>query len=104
VCSLRDAADSIRETGGAVYGVSADDVSSLAKFHEEQGLTFPLLSDPDGSAASKYGAWVADKGYASRVTFFVDPEGVLRRVDRAVAPDTHGKDVVEALKALRPAR
>jgi peroxiredoxin Q/BCP len=101
VCSLRDAAESIRGLGAAVYGVSGDDVRTLARFHEEQSLSFPLLSDPDGSAATKYGVWSADRGFASRVTFYVDPEGVLRRVDRAVAPDRHGNDVVEALKALR---
>ena len=60
-----------------------------------------MLSDPDGSAAAKYGVLVEGKGYAARVTLFIDPDGVLRHVDRSVRPEAHGRDVVETLRRLR---
>jgi peroxiredoxin len=44
---------------------------------------------------------VEGKGYAARVTFFIDPDGVLRHVDRTVKPEAHGRDVVETLRRLR---
>jgi thioredoxin-dependent peroxiredoxin len=102
VCSLRSAAEDLEALGATVYGASLDDVASQARFVKEQELTFPLLSDPDGSAAAKYGVLMAERGFSARVTFFVDPEGVLRHVDRSVKPDTHGADVLETLKRLRP--
>lgn len=85
----------------AVYGVSLDDVATQAEFVKQQSLNFPLLSDPDGSAAAKYGALRQDKPYAARHTFVLDPEGVLRHVDREVKPASHGKDLVELLRRLR---
>lgn len=68
---------------------------------KQKGLNFPLLSDPDGSAAARLGAMMKDKPYAARVTLFVDDRGVLREVDAAVNPESHGQDVVAAVRRLR---
>lgn len=87
--------------GAKVLGLSLDDVASQAKFVEQQGLNFPLLSDPDGSAAARLGAMMKDKPYAARVTFLVDDAGILRAIDSGVKVDSHGKDVVEAIRAAR---
>lgn len=82
---------------------SFDDVATQRAFREAQKLPFPLLSDPDGSLAAKYGARLPDKPYAARVTFVVDEKGVLRHVDRRVNVDTHGRDLVEVVRRLRGA-
>jgi len=84
-----------------VYGMSLDDVASQAAFAKRQGLNFPLLSDPDGSAAGRLGVLMAGKPYANRITIVVDEKGVVRLVDAAVKPDGHGKDLVEAIRRLR---
>lgn len=72
-----------------------------AKFHAEQELNFPLLSDPDGSAATKLGALRPGAGWTNRVTFVVDEKGVLRYRDDQVDVDSHGEDLAELVLRLR---
>ena len=82
-----------------MYGLSTDSVADLSIFWEEQELNFKLLSDPDGSAAKKYGTL---RGmYAKRVSFVLDDKGVLRHVEQGVKVGTHGKDLVSVIKKLR---
>ena len=81
--------------------MSLDDVASQAKFVEQQKLNFPLLSDPDGSASARLGVLMPDKPYANRITIVIDEKGVVRLVDKGVKVDSHGKDLVEAIRALK---
>ena len=41
--------------GAEVVGISADSVDDHASFCESEGLSFPLLSDPDGTVSKAYG-------------------------------------------------
>ena len=84
-----------------VFGISLDAVEDQAFFYLEKELNFSLLSDPDGSAAKKYGVLPEGGRFASRVTFVLDEEGVLRARDDSVNVDTHGNDVVELVRKLR---
>jgi peroxiredoxin Q/BCP len=101
VCSLRDAATDFGRLGVQVYGVSLDDVAALADFVKAQRLSFPLLSDPDGSAAGKYGVLMENRPMSKRVTFVLDEHGALRHVDEKVDVSTHGADVVKLIEKLR---
>jgi peroxiredoxin Q/BCP len=80
-CDFRDTLASLQREGYDVLGVSPDPVSKLAKFAEEEGLTFPLLSDEDHSVAEAYAAWGEKKNYGRtyegliRSTVVVDPDG-----------------------------
>lgn len=85
----------------AVYGISLDSVSEQARFAKEHALGFPLLSDPDGSGAAKFGVPLIKDRYASRMTFVIDPGGVLRHIDRAVQVESHGEDLLELIERLR---
>jgi peroxiredoxin Q/BCP len=80
-------------------GVSFDQVSSQAAFAQSLGLTFPLLSDPDHAIAGSYGVG-AILGRDSRVSFLIDPAGVIRKVWPKVSPSKHAIEVLEALKAF----
>ena len=84
-----------------VYGISLDDVVAQKAFKEAQGLTFPLLSDPDGSVARKYQVLPAGASYTQRVTFVTDPEGTLRLIDREVGVTSHGQDMAARLRELQ---
>jgi peroxiredoxin Q/BCP len=84
-----------------VYGASLDDVATQAEFAKKHELSFPLLSDPDGSVAAKYDAMTPGKPYTNRLTFILDPEGVLRHVDKSVKVDEHGKDVADVIRRLK---
>lgn len=83
-----------------VVGVSLDGVADQAKFHAEQELNFPLLSDPDGSAAAKYGALREGGAWANRITYILDPDGVLRSIEDSVDVNTHGEDLVLRVEEL----
>ncbi|QCO99030.1 thioredoxin-dependent thiol peroxidase [Arthrobacter sp. 24S4-2] len=80
-CDFRDTLTSLQREGYDVIGVSPDPVSKLAKFAQEEGLTFPLLSDADHAVAEAYAAWGEKKNYGRtyegliRSTVVVDPDG-----------------------------
>jgi len=84
-----------------VYGLSLDDVRSQAGFVKEQELNFPLLSDPDGSVAAKFGVLMAGRPYARRVTFVLDPEGIVRLIDDRVDVRQHGSDLVRRIREMQ---
>jgi len=74
-------------------------VADLSIFAEEQELDFELLSDPDGSAAEKYG--VLRGGFANRITFVLDEKGVLRHIEKKVRVKSHGDDLVSVIERLK---
>lgn len=80
-CDFRDSLASLEGAGYAVVGISPDPAEKLTKFAAAEGLTFPLLSDPDHTVAEAYAAWGEKKNYGKtyegliRSTVVVDPEG-----------------------------
>ncbi|MEQ4205422.1 thioredoxin-dependent thiol peroxidase [Actinopolymorpha sp. B17G11] len=71
-CDFRDSLDSLAAAGYAVLGISPDKPAALAKFREKEGLTFPLLSDPDRQMLTAWGAYGEKQMYGKTVT------GVIR--------------------------
>jgi len=63
-----------------LLAVSCDPMFSLRAFAEADRLPFPLLSDfwPHGAVAQQYGVFNDKAGMATRGTFLIDTEGVLR--------------------------
>lgn len=100
MCSLRDAGTELKGAKIRVVGISVDDVALLGKFTKAEKLGFPLLSDPDGSAAKKYDALHKSGIFTNRVTYFVDPQGVLRAIDNKVDVRAHGTAVLARVKSL----
>jgi peroxiredoxin Q/BCP len=88
-----------QRAGAAVVGVSADDPDSHASFCSEEGLAFPLLSDPGGTVSQRYGSWIAP--FSQRHTFLIDPKGVIRSRWVAVRPSGHSREVLEELRRLQ---
>ena len=82
-----------------VVGVSADSVDDHASFCESEGLSFPLLSDPDGTVSKAYGSWMAP--YSLRHTFLIDPNGILRQRWVAVRPSGHAREVLDVIADLQ---
>jgi thioredoxin-dependent peroxiredoxin len=86
-CDFRDSMASLQGAGYTVLGVSPDPPSKLARFRDEQGLTFPLLSDPGREVLTAWGAYGEKTRYGKTVqgvirsTVVVDPEG---RVEKAM--------------------
>jgi len=84
-CDFRDSLDSLAAAGYRVLGLSKDSVEKLAAFRERDGLTFPLLSDPDKSVLEAYGAYGEKSLYGKTVvgvirsTFVIDADGVVQQ-------------------------
>ena len=76
-------------------------MKSQAAFAKKQKLNFKLLSDPDGSAALKYGVMMKGRPFAKRRTFVIDEKGVLRHIDDEVDVRNHGSDLAELIAKLR---
>lgn len=81
-CDFRDSLDALAAAGISVVGLSPDKPEKLAKFREKDGLTFPLLSDPDKSVLEAYGAYGEKKMYGKTVvgvirSTFVIKDGVI---------------------------
>ncbi len=82
-CDFRDNLSSLQAAGYVVLGISKDAPAKLKKFQEQEGLTFPLLSDESLSVHNLYGAYGEKNMYgktvmgAIRSTFVVAPDGTL---------------------------
>ncbi|WP_309112967.1 peroxiredoxin [Saccharothrix sp.] len=80
LCQVRDELATYENENVQVIGVSVDTPFSLKAWADQQGYTFPLLSDfwPHGKVASEYGVFNEAAGLANRGTFLIDTEGVVR--------------------------
>jgi peroxiredoxin Q/BCP len=82
-CDFRDNINSLKSAGYQVLGVSKDNLADLKRFQAEQGLNFPLLSDPDLTVHNAYGAYGEKSLYGKTVTgtirstFVVGPDGKI---------------------------
>ncbi|AZG43935.1 thioredoxin-dependent thiol peroxidase [Gordonia insulae] len=82
-CDFRDNLAELESAGIEVVGISPDKPAKLAKFVENEGLTFPLLSDPDKKVLTEWGAFGEKKMYGKTVTgvirstFLVGEDGTI---------------------------
>ncbi len=82
-CDFRDSLAELEGAGIDVIGISPDKPAKLAKFRDTERLTFPLLSDPDRTVLSAYGAYGEKTMYGKTVvgvirsTFLVDEQGKI---------------------------
>lgn len=94
-CDFRDSLASLRGAGLTVLGISPDSPEKLAKFVEKEGLTFPLLSDPDKATMKEWGAFGEKKNYGKvvqgviRSTVVVDADGTVELAQYNVKATGH---------------
>ncbi|EYT64304.1 peroxiredoxin [Dietzia sp. UCD-THP] len=73
----------LRDAGIGVVGVSPDAPEKLQRFRDKHGITFPLLSDPDKTMLTEWGAFGEKKNYGKTVmgvirsTFVVESDGTI---------------------------
>jgi peroxiredoxin Q/BCP len=102
-CDFRDNLASLAGAGYVVLGVSKDSVEKLKAFQEEDGLTFPLLSDPDLTVHRAYGAYGEKNSYGRivtgvlRSTFVIDEAGAISLARYNVKATGHVKSLRKAL-------
>ncbi len=81
-----------------------DKPAKLAKFRDKEGLTFPLLSDPDRAVLEAWGAFGEKKMYGKTVvgvirsTFVVGPDGAIEEAQYNVRATGHVAKLRKDLK------
>jgi peroxiredoxin Q/BCP len=94
-CDFTDSLDSLRASGYEVLGISPDKPEKLAKFRERDSLTIRLLSDPDRSVLTAWGAYGEKTMYGKKVqgvirsTFVVDEAGRIELASYNVKATGH---------------
>lgn len=86
--------------GARVYGISIDSRHVHRAFRRDEELEVPLLADfhPKGAVAQTYGAYLDQAGFATRATFVIDKDGVVRH--RVMGEVGAARDPDEYLEAL----
>ena len=101
-CQFRDDFSALNEMGAVVIGISVDTPASHAHFAGKYQLPFYLLADESGAVAQAYGA-LMNFGLlrmARRYTFIIDPAGRIAKVNLAVNPANHSREVIAELRRL----
>jgi peroxiredoxin Q/BCP len=80
-CDFSESLESLKADGYTVLGISPDKPEKLAKFRDKEHLSLTLLSDPDKSVMTAWGAYGEKKMYGKvvqgviRSTLVVDEDG-----------------------------
>ncbi len=68
---------------------------------EKKEADFPMLSDPSKETAKAYGVLNNERGFANRWTFYIDKNGRISYIDKAVKPATSAEDMIARLSELK---
>ena len=103
--SLAANGDQIRKFDVAYFMASVDPLEGEQgniAFAKAQGADFPLLSDADSTVATRYGV-LTPRAMANRWTFYIDKNGRIAYIDKAVNPPTSAEDMIARLGMLKVA-
>jgi thioredoxin-dependent peroxiredoxin len=78
---------------------STDNIEDNTGFAEKNEATFPILADPEKQMCDAFGV-LSPRGYAQRWTYYIDKQGIIRKIDKQVNPMKAGAQLVENLEAL----
>jgi thioredoxin-dependent peroxiredoxin len=102
-CDFRDNLAMLGDAGIDVLGISPDKPAKLAKFRDAEGLTFPLLSDPDRQTLAAYAAYGEKTLYGKktlgviRSTFVIGADGTIEKALYNVKATGHVAKVIRDL-------
>jgi peroxiredoxin Q/BCP len=111
--SLAENGDRIRKFDVAYFMASVDALEDNIRFAkatkvdlngqtvEKKEADFPMLSDPTKETAKAYGVLAANGAFAQRWTFYIDKDGRIAAIDKAVKPATSAEDMVARLGELK---
>ncbi|NIA25091.1 MAG: redoxin domain-containing protein [Gammaproteobacteria bacterium] len=82
LCAIRDHLTDFNEVDANVVAITCDTRHVHKHWAEEQGYGFPILSDfwPHGAVATEYGCFDENLGCATRTTYVLDADGVVREI------------------------
>lgn len=101
---FRDALDKFKALNTAVVGCSGDTMEAQTKFKRKYKLNFPLLADTHFKVVEAYGARRMKSFFGKsflgivRSTFWIGPDGTIRKMWPKVKVDGHAAEVLAAVK------
>ena len=100
LCAMRDEFPEVTRDDVELLTVSVDSTFTHRAWSDAEHFEFPLLSDfwPHGAVAKEYGVFESDRGFATRGTFIIDKEGVVRW--KVINPVPQARDIADYQKAL----
>ena len=102
-CQFNDEFAAFKKLDVTVIGVSPDTAEKHQAFRAKYGLKFALLSDPEKSVMTKYGAYGEKMMYGKKVTgvirstFVIGPTGKVERAFYNVRADGHAAKVLSGV-------
>ena len=102
-CGFRDNFTQIETADAVVLGISPDEPAALAKWIEDEGLQYDLLSDPEHQVLEAWSAWGEKSMYGKkymgvvRSHWIIGADGVVLDEQLKVSPK---KSIEKALKFL----
>jgi len=105
--SLAANGDKIRQYEVAYFMASVDPVEGEKgnkAFAESEKADFPMLGDPTKETAAAYGVLNPERGVAMRWTFYIEKDGKVGAIDKAVKPPTSAEDLLAKLAELKVAK
>jgi len=101
-CAFRDSYEEFQNAGAVVIGVSGDDTPSHERFKSKYNLPFTLVSDANNQLRRTYGVPATFGLIPGRVTYVIDPEGIVRLVfDSQFDFRAHVDKALATIKAKR---
>jgi peroxiredoxin Q/BCP len=103
--SLAANGDKLRKYDVAYFMASVDPMEGEKgnkAFAESEKADFPMLSDPTKEVAAAYGV-LNERGMSNRWTFYIDKDGRIAAIDKAVKPPTSAEDMLARLAELKVA-
>jgi len=112
--SLAENGDRIKKYDVAYFMASVDPLEDNIRFAkattvdvigtgqkvDKKEADFPMLSDPTKDTAKAYGV-LSERGVANRWTFYIDKNGRIAYIDKAVKPATSAEDMLAKLSELK---
>ena len=106
-CHFRDLSKEFAEVGASRVGISRDPINKQAKFAQDHGFDFPVLSDADGTIAAEFGVkrgLLAKFMPVQRKTFVIDTDRkVLEVIGSEVNMNVHADKALEVLRTRQSA-
>ena len=101
-----EAVPQFKALGGSVIGVSRDNITTLDKFSvQECRSAFPVAADSTGAITKAYDAELSSLfSMSDRTSYVIAPNGAILYAYRALDPDHHVSNTLEALKAWSDAQ
>jgi peroxiredoxin Q/BCP len=104
--SLAANGDKIRKFDVSYFMASVDPLEGekgSKAFAESEKADFPMLSDSTKATATAYGVLNPTGTVAQRWTFYIDKNGNIAEIDKAVKPASSAEDMIAKLGELRVA-